>query len=89
MFSTYLKKNEIDFSDIDVSSDVRQIIELTKNMKDLFLWVCETIIPILILIVSIDIYFLVKFPMVGGLAITNNLLCSYFIGKRRIAFEND
>jgi ABC-type multidrug transport system fused ATPase/permease subunit len=79
MFSTYLKKNEIDFSDIDVSSDVRQIIEITKNMKDLFLWVCETIIPILILIVSIDIYFLVKFPMVGGLSIINNLLCSYLI----------
>ena len=79
MFAHYLKKNEIDFNDIDVSTDVRQIIELTKHMKDLFLWICESIIPIIILVCSINIYFLIKFPKVGMINIVNNISCLYLI----------
>ena len=79
MFAAYLKKNQVDFNDIDVSSDVRQILEVTKNTRDLFLWGCQSIIPIIILILSINIYFIVKCPIVGLLTITNNLTCGYLI----------
>ena len=79
MFSAYLKKNQVDFNDIDVSSDVRQILEITKNTRDLFLWACQTVIPIIILVSSINIYFLVKCPIVGLITIINNLSCAYLI----------
>ena len=79
MFAAYLKKNQVDFNDVDVSSDVKQILELTKHTRDLLLWSCQTIIPIIILILSINIYFLIKTPAVGVLTIINNLSCAYLI----------
>jgi ABC-type multidrug transport system fused ATPase/permease subunit len=81
MFSAYLKKNQVDFNDVDVSSDVKQILEITKHTRDLLLWSCQTIIPIIILVLSINIYFLVKAPAVGVLTIVNNLSCAYLIRR--------
>jgi hypothetical protein len=60
LFSNYIRNNEINFNDTDVTSDVTKILEVTRNIRDIFVWLVSTFIPTSILMILINIYFLVK-----------------------------
>ena len=64
IFSFYIKNNEYNFDDSNVNMDVGRILEVTRSMRELFFWSCHSLIPMIILIVSINIYFIVKYPRV-------------------------
>jgi ABC-type multidrug transport system fused ATPase/permease subunit len=79
LFNDYIRINEIDFNDIDVSVDMRQIIDLTKLIRDLFIWLTDSVIPLTILMICIDAYFFITYPTVGIINIIGNLSSIYVI----------
>lgn len=74
LFSNYIRNNEINFNDTDVTSDVTKILEVTRNIRDIFVWIVSTFIPTSILMIAINIYFLVKYPKIGAINIVGNIV---------------
>jgi ABC-type multidrug transport system fused ATPase/permease subunit len=77
LISDYIKINEIDFNDINISTDVRQIVDVVKYIRDIIVWTSESVIPIVILMICMNGYFLIKYPRVGTINIIGNILSLY------------
>ena len=74
LFSNYIRNNEIKFNDTDVTADVTKILEVTRNTRDIFVWIVSTFIPTMTLMVFINGYFIVKYPKIGAINIMGNLV---------------
>jgi len=81
LFSNYIRNNEVNFNDTDVTSDVTKILEVTRNIRDVFLWIVSTFIPTFTLMVAINGYFLVKYPKIGIVNIIGNLVNMILISQ--------
>lgn len=76
----YLEKNKTDFNESSVSSDITRIFEVTRYMKDIFAWTSQ-FIPMCILIVVINCYFLYKLPILGVINIGCNMSVIGYVYK--------
>ena len=79
LFTDYLKINELHFNDVNVSTDVRQIVEFTKLFKELFIWIADSLIPLGILILCMNSYLLYSYPKVGIVNIIGTISSFYII----------
>lgn len=77
----YLEKNKTDFNEASVSTDITRIFEVTRYMKDIFSWTAQFILPMCILIVVINSYFLYKLPVLGVINIGCNMTIVGYIYK--------
>ena len=77
----YLEKNKTDFNEASVSADITRIFEVTRYMKDIFSWTAQFILPICILIVVINSYFLYKLPVLGIINIGCNISIIGYVYK--------
>lgn len=75
----YIKTNEINFNDVNVSNDVRHIIDATKLIEDVVVWTVESVIPVFTLIVCMNGYFLIKYPKVGSINILGTIISLFVI----------
>jgi hypothetical protein len=57
LFKNYLKNNEVNFNDTDVSGDMNKILEVTRNIRDVVQWLLSTFIATIVLISCINLYF--------------------------------
>jgi ABC-type multidrug transport system fused ATPase/permease subunit len=83
--------NETNFNDSNITDDVNNILELTRNLREIFLWVCENLIPIVIIMFIVNGYFLFKYPVVGAINIACNIvntILSYFSYSKLIDVAN-
>lgn len=78
LFTEYINSNYLDFNDTDVSGDVKEILELSRISRDFIIWVIQLFIPILIILLFINLFFLYKFPLVGIVNIISTVV-NYFI----------
>ena len=74
LFSNYIRNNEINFNDTNVTSDVTKILEVTRNIRDVFVWLVTIFIPTAILMIAINVYFIVKYPRIGMINIISNII---------------
>ena len=81
LFRNFLEKNKINFNDANVSTDITRIFEITRYMKELFPWFSQLVIPITILTLSINMYFLYKIPILGIINFICNASIFSFIFK--------
>ena len=72
LFKLFLEKNKINFNESNVSSDITRILEVTRCMKDIFSMTCQLFIPLSILTLCINGYFLYKVPLLGAV----NMICN-------------
>jgi len=70
----YLKTNEENFTDKDIEKDCYKLIDFGFFFEKIFIWVVETILPIIILVVFMNIYFLVKVPAIGAITLVCNVI---------------
>lgn len=75
----YIKTNEVHFNDINISNDVRHIIDSTKLIEDIVVWSVESVIPVIALIICMNGYFLLKYPTVGTINIIGTIISLYII----------
>ena len=75
----YIKTNEIHFNDVNISNDVRHIIEATKLIEDVVVWTVESVIPFITLMIFMNGYFLLNYPSVGAINILGNIISLYVI----------
>lgn len=78
LFKNYLKNNEINFNDTDVSGDMNKILEVTRNIRDVVQWLLSTFIPTIVLMSCINLYFLYRFPKIGSAMLVGNVI-NFFI----------
>lgn len=91
LFQNYIVMNETNFNDSNITDDVNNILELTRNLREIFLWVCENLIPIVIIMFIVNGYFLFKYPVVGAINIACNIvntILSYFSYSKLIDVAN-
>ena len=79
LFDRYIRNNEVRFNDTNVTGDVNKILEVTRNIRDVFLWITGTFIPTVTLMICITLFFIVKFPYIGIVNIIGNVLSYYVI----------
>jgi len=72
LFKLFLDKNKVNFKDSNVTSDITRILEVTRCMKDIFSMTCQLFIPLIILTLFINAYFLYKVPLLGVI----NMICN-------------
>ena len=77
IFKNYIVMNETDFKDNNVTDDVNNILEMTRNLRDIVSWGCQTLIPTIFVMVVVNIYFLFKYPFVGFINVIGNLINAY------------
>lgn len=81
LFENYVKNNEVEFNDLNVTEDLQKILEVTRNIRDVFMWIVSTFIPTVVLSSFITIYFLVYYPSIGGVMLIGNLINFYILTK--------
>jgi len=81
LLDDYMKTNQLYFNDLDISTDLRQIIEVTKLVRDVFVWMVETVIPFFTLLLFVNGYLLIKYPKVGTVNIIGNIASLSVINK--------
>jgi len=79
LFKNFLDKNKTDFNDSNVSADITRIFEVTRYMRDIFVWFIQSIIPVIILTLIINVYFFNKCKMLGGINLLSNASMLSFI----------
>ena len=89
LFNLFLQKNKTDFNDANISSDITRILEVTRYMKDVFAWVCQYIIPVSILTIFINLYFVYKMPLLGAVNfISNTTVITYILYSYQKLIDN-
>ena len=95
----YLETNEVNFNDKEAEKDHIKMIDVGYFYQKLFIWMCESIIPIILIMVIMNIYFFIKCPIVGVINFISNvinivIISKYYpklvdiILKRRAAYSN-
>ena len=79
LFVLFLEKNKTNFNDSSVAYDITRIFESTRYMKDLFFWFSQYLIPVAILILCINSYFVYKIPLMGAVNIASTSTIIYYI----------
>lgn len=80
LYKKYIKNNFYNFNDVNTSSDVIQIFEVARTIRDAFYFICQHIIPTIILSGTINVYFLIKYTNIGIINIVSNIV-NYLIIK--------
>lgn len=75
----YIKTNEVQFNDVNISNDFRHIMEYTKLTEEIVVWAVESVIPVVVLMICMNGYFLIKYPKVGTINIIGNIISLYVI----------
>ena len=81
LFDRYIKNNEFKFNDTDVSGDVAKILEVSRHIRDIFIWMIGTFVPTVVLMFFINVMFLWKNPLVGVVNLIGNTVNYYLIRK--------
>lgn len=85
LFVKYIKSNYVVFDDTNVTGDVKEILELSRTTRDLFIWFIQLFLPMIVIILTISMIFLYNYPIVGivNLIFTfvNYLIIIYNYGK--------
>jgi ABC-type multidrug transport system fused ATPase/permease subunit len=77
---SYLKTNEEHFNDKDIEKDSYKLIDFGFFFEKVFIWIIDSIIPTLILVIIMNIYFLVKVPIIGAITLVFNAI-NYIVIK--------
>lgn len=77
IFKNYIAMNETHFNDSNITDDVNNILEMTRNLRDIIHWGCETLLPTIFIMVIINIYFIFRYPIVGIINIIGNSINTY------------
>lgn len=70
----YFETNEVNFNDKEAEKDHLKMIEVGYFYQQLFIWLCDSVIPIFVIMVIMNIYFFVKCPMVGIINFISNII---------------
>jgi ABC-type multidrug transport system fused ATPase/permease subunit len=70
----YIKTNEINYNDKDAEKDHTRMIDVGYFSQKLFTWVCESVFPIILIMIIMNIYFLIKCPIVGVINLISNII---------------
>lgn len=79
LFTEYIEANQVVFDDVNVSGDVRDMLEMARIMRDLFGWVVQSMIPTMIFLVLLISYFSFKFPVVGGITAVSTVVNGWLV----------
>jgi ATP-binding cassette subfamily B protein len=77
IFKNYIVMNETNFNDSNITDDVNNILEMTRNLRDIFLWGCQTLIPTIFIMIVINGYFLFRYPVIGLVNVVGNIINAF------------
>lgn len=77
IFRNYIIVNETNFNDSNITDDVNNILEMTRNFRDIFQWGCQTLVPTIFIMIIINLYFLIRYPPVGAINVVGNIINSF------------
>lgn len=70
----YLYTNEQCFNDKDTEKDAMKLVDFGFFFEKVIIWITENLIPTIILVIFMNIYFLVKSPVIGVINIISSIL---------------
>ena len=83
LFENYIISNEYNFNDSDISSDLSKMLDISRVCCDFIMILIQSIIPTIVLSISITVYFFYTNPYVGYVNLISNVV-SYKIISNKI-----
>jgi len=78
LFELYLEKHESHFNESEVTAHMTQLFDVVENIKSLFIWMIDTVMPMSILMVCVNLYLFYASPGLGVLnLIANSIIVCY------------
>jgi ABC-type multidrug transport system fused ATPase/permease subunit len=74
LIENYVKNNEQHFDDTNVTNDLRLILDVSRSMRDVFLWVTTVFLPTVMVMICINIYFFSNYPKIGAVLVAGNVV---------------
>lgn len=82
MMRLYLEKHEIEYNESNVALHMMSMITAVKSVTAIFLWILETVLPVLVLLIIITVYLCIRLPLIGILLICFNAIVYATISYR-------
>jgi len=85
MFARIIKNYESNYQDIKISKNIARLFELSRDLKDLFYYASSTLLPLILTVCVVNIYFFFidwKIGLASTLSLGLLFLISYFFAKR-------
>ena len=76
----YIRTNEYNFTDKDVEKDAIKLSDFAFFFEKVFIWITETLIPTIVLLFFMNIYFFIKIPSIGIISLIINII-NYLVIK--------
>ena len=74
MMRLYLEKHELEYNDSNVTLHMMNMITAVQSVTAIFLWILETVLPVLVLMIIITAYLCIRLPLIGILLLCFNSL---------------
>jgi ABC-type multidrug transport system fused ATPase/permease subunit len=85
MFVKVLENNETDYKDMKITKNISRIFDLSNDIKDFFYYVLSYLLPLLMTVVLVIIYFFVldwKIGLVSLISLIIFFVICYFYGRK-------
>ena len=69
MIRLYLEKHELEYTDSNVSLHMMNLMTAVQSITAIFMWILETVLPVLILLIIITGYLCYRVPLLGILLV--------------------
>ena len=67
LFQGTVEKHTDNYKDLRVGEEVTRILDISRNMRDLMIWVSGELLPVYVATIVMIVYLLWHYPMVGGI----------------------
>ena len=87
LFGKIIENYESNYQDIKISKNISRLFELSRDLKDLFYYASSTLLPLLLTIVVVNIYFFYvdwKIGLASFISLSLLFLVAIYFGKKII-----
>jgi ABC-type multidrug transport system fused ATPase/permease subunit len=74
----YINKNNIQFNDADVASDIAALFDISNQSSELTMWLMNTLLPVLLISIGLTIYLFFTDSILGLMSLLCNIAIIWF-----------
>ncbi len=77
----YINKNNIQFNDADVTSDIAALFDISNQSSELTMWLMNTLLPVILISIGLTVYLFYTDYVLGLMSLICNIVIIWFFCK--------
>ena len=74
----YINKNNIQFNDADVTSDISALFDISNQSSELTMWLMNTLLPVVLISIGLTVYLFITDYVLGLMSLICNIALIWF-----------